>query len=46
MKAAEAAGKNQRIQKEMDDLVMQFRGGNTNPGLGNNSLAGTDISYL
>ncbi|MFF3918956.1 polymorphic toxin-type HINT domain-containing protein [Streptomyces sp. NPDC001852] len=46
VKAAEAAGKNQRIQKEMDDLVMQFRGGNTNPGLGNKSLAGTDVSYL
>ncbi|MFC4032341.1 polymorphic toxin-type HINT domain-containing protein [Streptomyces polygonati] len=46
VKAAEAAGKNQRIQKEMDELVVQFRGGNTNPGLGNKSLAGTDISYL
>ncbi|MFF4831563.1 RHS repeat-associated core domain-containing protein [Streptomyces sp. NPDC001315] len=46
VKAAEAAGKNQRIQKEMDDLVMQFRGGNTNPGLGNKSLSGTDVSYL
>ncbi|WP_237300974.1 MULTISPECIES: polymorphic toxin-type HINT domain-containing protein [unclassified Streptomyces] len=45
VKAAEADGKNQRIQKEMDDLVMQFRGGNTNPGLVNKSLAGTDVSY-
>ncbi|MFW5420264.1 hypothetical protein J0910_26970 [Nocardiopsis sp. CNT-189] len=46
VKAAEAAGKNQRLQKEMDDLVMQFRSGNKNPGLGNKALEGTDISYL
>ncbi|GAA2620012.1 polymorphic toxin-type HINT domain-containing protein [Streptomyces tubercidicus] len=44
--AAEAAGKNERVQKEMNDLVKQFRGGNTNPGLGSKSLAGTDISHL
>src|SRR5690606_31106041 len=46
VKAAEAAGRNQRLQKEMDDLVMQFRSGNKNPGLGNKALEGTDISYL
>ncbi|MFI9452701.1 polymorphic toxin-type HINT domain-containing protein [Amycolatopsis sp. NPDC052450] len=46
VKAAESAGKNQRIQKEMDDLVQQFREGNTNPGLGNKALEGTDIQYL
>ncbi|MFE7131653.1 polymorphic toxin-type HINT domain-containing protein [Streptomyces sp. NPDC057638] len=46
VKAAEAAGKNERIQKEIDDLVLQFRSGNTNPGLGNKSLEGTDVSYL
>jgi hypothetical protein len=34
-KAAQSAGKTQRVQKEMDDLVQKVRIGNTNPGLGN-----------
>jgi hypothetical protein len=45
-KAAQSVGKTQRVQKEMDDLVQKFRIGNTNPGLGNKGLDGTDVQYL
>lgn len=46
VKAADAAGKDQRVQKELDDLVQQYINGNKNPGLGNKSLSGTGIMYM
>jgi RHS repeat-associated protein len=45
MKAAEKAGKNQSVQREMDNLFAQLSEGNMNPGIGTKSLAGTDVSY-
>ena len=44
-KAAQQAGRNQRVQQEMDGLFKQLSEGNMNPGLGSKSLAGTDVSY-
>lgn len=46
VKAAEKAGRNQRVQDEMNDLVVQYLKGNKNPGLGNGSLPGTGVLYL
>ena len=45
VKAAEKAGKNQSVQREMDNLFAQLPDGNMNPGIGTKSLAGTDVSY-
>ena len=42
---AQEAGKNQKVQQELDDLVQRYRGGNANPGLGSKPL-GQGISYL
>jgi hypothetical protein len=44
-KAAQQAGRNERVQQEMDSLARQLREGNMNPGLGSKSLPGTDVSY-
>ncbi|HEU5470659.1 MAG TPA: polymorphic toxin-type HINT domain-containing protein, partial [Actinophytocola sp.] len=44
-KAAQQAGRNQRVQQEMDGLFKQLSEGNMNPGIGTKSLAGTDVSY-
>ncbi|MER5609147.1 Hint domain-containing protein [Micromonospora tulbaghiae] len=44
-KAAQQAGRNQRVQQEMDGLFKQLSEGNMNPGLGSKSLAGTDVAY-
>ena len=44
-KAAQQAGRNQRVQQEMDNLFSQLSQGNMNPGIGTKSLAGTDVSY-
>jgi hypothetical protein len=44
-KAAQQAGRNQRVQQEMDGLFGQLSEGNMNPGLGTKSLSGTDVSY-
>ncbi|GAA4617171.1 RHS repeat-associated core domain-containing protein [Actinoallomurus liliacearum] len=45
VKAAQQAGRNQTVQREMDNLFSQLSNGNANPGIGTKSLAGTDVSY-
>jgi hypothetical protein len=42
---AEQAGRDQRVQQEMDGLQQQLGAGNMNPGLGTKSLSGTDVYY-
>ena len=44
-KAAQQAGRNQRVQQEMDGLFAQLSQGNMNPGIGTKSLGGTDVLY-
>ncbi|MFE3109236.1 polymorphic toxin-type HINT domain-containing protein [Kitasatospora indigofera] len=44
-KAAEQAGKNQAVQRDLDNLFAQLSNGNMNPGRGNKALTGTDVSY-
>lgn len=44
-KAAQQAGRNKRVQQEMDGLSRQLSEGNMNPGIGSKSLAGTDVFY-
>ncbi|WP_020669820.1 polymorphic toxin-type HINT domain-containing protein [Amycolatopsis nigrescens] len=46
VKAAEEAGRNPVLQREMDSLVQKFITGNSNPGIGTKALAGTGLSYL
>jgi hypothetical protein len=46
VKAAEQAGKDPQVQKELDDLVGKFMQGNKNPGIGTATLTGTGLSYL
>jgi len=38
VRAAEDAGKNSKVQKDLDNLVAQLRNGNMNPGKGNKHL--------
>jgi len=45
VKAAQAAGKNPQVQREMDGLSAQLSAGNMNPGIGTKALTGTDILY-
>jgi hypothetical protein len=45
VKAAEQAGRNQTVQREMDNLFAQLSKGNMNPGIGTKALAGTEVSY-
>ncbi|MEW2392844.1 pre-toxin TG domain-containing protein [Streptomyces venezuelae] len=44
-KAAQQAGKNQAVQRDLDGLFEQLSRGNMNPGLGSKALAGTDVTY-
>ncbi|MGW6395597.1 polymorphic toxin-type HINT domain-containing protein [Streptomyces sp. NPDC055103] len=44
-KAAEQAGKNQAVQRDLDNLFSQLSQGNMNPGIGSKALAGTDVTY-
>ena len=44
-KEAEKMGKDPKVQKEADELIEQYKNGNTNPGLGSKHLQG-DIYYL
>ncbi|WP_241524765.1 hypothetical protein [Streptomyces barkulensis] len=44
-KAAQQAGKNQKVQADLDSLFQQLSRGNMNPGLGSKALAGTDVTY-
>ncbi|WP_415830431.1 polymorphic toxin-type HINT domain-containing protein, partial [Kibdelosporangium persicum] len=46
VKAAEKAGSDQKVQKELDELIGKFMSGNKNPGLGTSPLPGTGLSYL
>ncbi len=36
----------QKARKEANQLYEQFINGNTNPGIGNKNLTGTDVFYL
>ncbi|MET9592017.1 hypothetical protein ABZY45_13790 [Streptomyces sp. NPDC006516] len=45
VKAAQQAGKNQKVQADLDSLFQQLSRGNMNPGLGSKALAGTDVTY-
>ncbi|MCG6495518.1 hypothetical protein [Kitasatospora sp. A2-31] len=42
---AQAAGKNQKVQRDLDSLFKQLAADNMNPGKGTKALTGTDISY-
>ncbi|MGW7559159.1 polymorphic toxin-type HINT domain-containing protein [Streptomyces sp. NPDC054757] len=44
-KAAQQAGKNQKVQADLDSLFQQLSRGNMNPGLGSKALSGTDVTY-
>jgi RHS repeat-associated protein len=44
-KAAQQAGKNQAVQRDLDNLFSQLSNGNMNPGIGSKALAGTDVTY-
>ncbi|MFF7297461.1 polymorphic toxin-type HINT domain-containing protein [Streptomyces sp. NPDC008265] len=44
-KAAQQAGKNQDVQRDLDHLFEQLSRGNMNPGRGGKALAGTDVTY-
>ncbi|WP_327404471.1 polymorphic toxin-type HINT domain-containing protein [Streptomyces sp. NBC_01288] len=44
-KAAQQAGKNQAVQRDLDNLFSQLANGNMNPGIGSKALAGTDVTY-
>lgn len=46
VRQAEKAGRNQKVQDEINHLVTQYVGGNKNPGIGNKSLPGTGLQYL
>ena len=45
VKAAEKAGSNEAVQREINSLIKQFLSGNSNPGLGTKNLI-NDIYYL
>lgn len=45
VKAAEKAGSNEAVQREINSLVKQFLSGNANPGIGSKHLI-NDIYYL
>ncbi|WP_449060996.1 polymorphic toxin-type HINT domain-containing protein [Planomonospora algeriensis] len=45
VKAAQQAGKNQKVQADLDSLYQQLSRGNMNPGLGSKALSGTDVTY-
>ncbi|ARP70199.1 hypothetical protein LK07_10880 [Streptomyces pluripotens] len=44
-KAAQQAGKNQDVQRDLDHLFEQLSRGNMNPGRGSKALTGTDVTY-
>lgn len=44
-KAAEQAGKNEAVQRDLGNLFEQLSQGNMNPGIGSKALAGTDVTY-
>ncbi|MFE7984891.1 hypothetical protein ACFUZA_22395 [Streptomyces cellulosae] len=44
-KAAQQAGKNQDMQRDLDHLFEQLPRENMNPGRGSKALTGTDVTY-
>lgn len=44
-KAAEQAGKNEAVQRDLGNLFEQLSQGNMNPGIDSKALAGTDVTY-
>ncbi len=46
VRAAQKAGKDERVQHDLDDLVAKYREGNDNPGIGSKTLPGSNIGYL
>jgi hypothetical protein len=45
VRTAEQAGRNEKVQQDLDSLMAQLANGNMNPGLGTRALAGTDVLY-
>jgi hypothetical protein len=45
VKAAEKAGKNQKVQRDLDAMQGRLAEGNLNLGIGNGFLSGTDVAY-
>lgn len=45
VKAAEKAGKNQIVQRDLDAMQGRLAEGNLNPGIGNGFLSDTDFAY-
>ncbi|MEV4671056.1 polymorphic toxin-type HINT domain-containing protein [Actinomadura sp. NPDC049382] len=45
VRAAQRAGRDQTVQREMDNLFRQLANGNMNPGIGTSALEGTDVYY-
>ncbi|MGW0731931.1 polymorphic toxin-type HINT domain-containing protein [Streptomyces sp. NPDC002851] len=44
-KAAQQAGKNEKVQRDLDHMFEQLSRGNMNPGISTKALAGTDVTY-
>ncbi|WP_327359126.1 polymorphic toxin-type HINT domain-containing protein [Streptomyces sp. NBC_01304] len=45
VRAAQKAGKNQTVQRDLDAMQARLAEGNLNPGIGNGFLTGTDVAY-
>jgi RHS repeat-associated protein len=45
IKEAERMGRNQAVQREANDLIRQFIGGNRNPGIGTKSLTSCILNF-
>lgn len=44
-RAAQQAGRNQDVQRDLDSMFLQLASGNMNPGIGSKALGGTDVMY-
>lgn len=44
-RAAQQAGKNERVQRDLDHMFERLSRGNMNPGTYNKALTGTGITY-
>ncbi|MER7035822.1 hypothetical protein ABT334_33245, partial [Streptomyces albidoflavus] len=45
VRAAQKAGKNQTVQRDLDAMQARLAEGNLNPGIRNGFLTGTDVAY-
>ncbi|MGN9787367.1 LamG-like jellyroll fold domain-containing protein [Nonomuraea sp. ZG12] len=45
VRAAQKAGKDQKVQRDLDAMQARLANGNMNPGIGSGFLSGTDVAY-